>query len=71
MNFADHTKLLLWDSGKSVRYVDKRGEVHVWSLGEAVTKGPKGGEMNERLKLAAKELLAWADLMITSKGRRT
>ena len=59
MNFTDHSKLVLWDEGKAVRYVDKRGEVHIWSLAEAMAKGK--GEVIERLKAASTELVAWAD----------
>ena len=69
MNFLDHTKIVLWDSAKAVRYVDKRGDVHIWSLADAMTKGPKG-EVVERLKIAAKELFAWADLMASGKKRK-
>ena len=61
MNFADHSKLVIWDLGKAVRYVDKRGEVHIWSLAEAVVKGK--GEVIERLKAAAKDLFGWADVV--------
>jgi hypothetical protein len=66
MNFGDHSKIVLWDGARAVRYVDKRGEVHIWSIAEAVTK-PRG-EIIERLKAAAKELLTWADLV--EKGKR-
>lgn len=69
MNFADHSKVVLWDSGRAVRYVDKRGEVYIWSLAEAVTRGSKG-EVIERLKLAGKELTMWADLMVSRKRGR-
>jgi len=69
MNFPDHSKIVLWDSAKAVRYVDKRGDVHVWSLAEAVTKGSKA-EVIERLKIAAKELFMWADLLANGKRGR-
>ena len=36
MNFGDHSKIVLWDEGRAVRYVDKRGEVHIWAVGEGV-----------------------------------
>jgi POLO box duplicated region len=67
MNFLDHSKVVLWDSARAVRYVDKRGEVHIWSLAEAV--GAKG-EVIERLKDAAKELFDWADLLVSGKKGR-
>ena len=67
MNFGDHSKIVLWDEGRAVRYVDKRGEVHIWAVGEAVGKAGRG-EVIERLKAAAKELFAWAD--IVEKGKR-
>jgi hypothetical protein len=61
---------VLWDEARAVRYVDKRGDVHIWSLGEAVTQGQKG-EVVERLKFAAKELLNSADLVMGGrKGRK-
>ena len=69
MNFLDHTKIVLWDSAKAVRYVDKRGDVHIWPLADALAKG-SNGEVVERLKIAAKELFAWADLMASGKKRR-
>jgi hypothetical protein len=69
MNFADHSKIVLWDSARALRFVDKRGEVHIWSLAEAVAKGSKG-EVVERLRLAAKELAIWADLMVNGKRGR-
>jgi POLO box duplicated region len=69
MNFADHSKVVLWDSARAMRYVDKCGEVYIWSLAEAVTKGSKG-EVIERLRLAAKELVMWADLMASGKRGR-
>lgn len=70
INFVDHSKLVLWDEARAVRYVDKRGDVHIWSLGEAVTQGIKG-EVIERLKFAAKELFNSADLVTSGKkGRR-
>lgn len=69
MNFADHSKIVLWDSARAVRYVDKRGEVYIWSLAETVTRGSKG-EVTERLRLAAMELVVWADLMINGKRGR-
>ena len=69
MNFLDHTKIVLWDSAKAVRYVDKRGDVHIWCLADAMAKGSKG-EVVERLKIAAKELISWADLMASGKRRR-
>jgi len=47
-----------------VRYVDKRGDVHIWSLAQAV--GSKG-EVVDRLKTVAKELFSWADFMETGK----
>lgn len=53
----------------AVRYVDKRGEVHIWSLADAVTKGLKG-EVIERLKTIAKELFTWGDSMVAGKGFR-
>ena len=60
----------MWDSAKAVRYVDKRGDVHLWALAEAVTKGSKG-EVVERFKIVAKELFAWADLIANGKkGKR-
>jgi len=68
MNFGDHSKVVLWDEARAIRYVDKRGEVHIWSLAEAMTKGVARGEVIERLKAAAKELLTWADLV--EKGKR-
>ena len=69
MNFGDHSKIVLWDSARSVRYVDKRGEVHIWSLADAVTKGSRG-EVIERLKIAEKELFAWADMLVSGKKER-
>ena len=50
-----------------MRYVDKRGDVHVWSLAEAM--GSKS-EVVERLKTAAKELFLWADLIETGKKEK-
>ena len=51
-----------------MRYVDKRGDVHIWSLAQAV--GSKG-ELADRLKTIAKEFFNWADLMETGKkGKR-
>jgi len=38
--------------------------VHIWSLAEAV--GHKG-EVVERLKIAARELFSWADLMVQTE----
>ena len=70
INFADHSKVVLWDSARAVRYVDKRGDVHIWSLADAVTKGSKG-EVIERLKTIAKELFTWGDSMVAGKGCRT
>jgi hypothetical protein len=52
-----------------VRYVDKHGNVQVWSLAQAV--GSKG-EVIERLKTVAKEFFSWADSMETRrKGKKT
>ena len=50
-----------------MRYVDKRGEVHIWSLAEAVSSR---GEVIERLKTVAKELSGWADLIQSGKKGR-
>jgi len=57
---------VLWDAGKAVRYVDKRGDVHIWSLAEAV--GHKG-EVVERVKIAARELFSWADLIVQTERK--
>jgi hypothetical protein len=65
MNFPDHSKLVVWDGGRAVRYVDKRGEVVVLSLAEAAGKN----EIVERLKVAAKEVFAWADGIEVKKGK--
>jgi hypothetical protein len=54
----------LWDEGRAVRYVDKRGDVFVWSLAQAV-QGK--GEVVERLRVAGKELLGWADFILGGK----
>ena len=69
MNFGDHSKLVLWDSAKAVRYVDKRGQIHVMALADAVSKGPKF-EIIERLKVAANELMVWADMLSSEKRSR-
>jgi hypothetical protein len=69
MNFGDHTKLVLWDSAKAVRYVDKQGQTHVMALADAVSKGPKF-EVIERLKVASNELLIWADMLSSEKRSR-
>lgn len=58
--------MVLWDNAKAVRYVDKRGDVHIWSLAEAVSHK---GEVVERLKIAAKELFGWADLIVQSERK--
>jgi hypothetical protein len=67
INFADHSKLVLWDLARAVRYVDKRGDIHIWSVAEAVTGK---GEVVERLKVAAKELFGWADFMVAGRKRK-
>jgi hypothetical protein len=69
MNFSDHSKIVLWDDAKALRYVDKRGEVHIWSLAEAVTMGSKY-EVIERLEIAAKELYAMADSLVSMRKTR-
>jgi hypothetical protein len=66
INFPDHSKVVLWDNAKAVRYVDKRGEIYIWSLAEAV--GHKG-EVVERLKIAARELFGWADLIVQTERK--
>jgi POLO box duplicated region len=69
MNFGDHSKLVLWDGAKAVRYVDKRGGVHVMGLADAVSRGPKF-EVIERLKVVAGELFGWADGLSSEKRIR-
>lgn len=66
INFADHSKLVLWDYARAVRYVDKRGDIHIWSVAEAVMGK---GEVVERLKVAAKELFGWADFIGAGRKR--
>jgi POLO box duplicated region len=61
INFPDHSKVVLWDGGKAVRYVNKTGEIQVWSLAAAVVKGK--GEVIDRLKIVSKELVSWAELI--------
>ena len=50
---------MLWNCGKTLRYVDKKGEIHIWSLAEALVKAK--GEIIERLKIISKELFSWAE----------
>lgn len=51
-----------------MRYVDKQGDVFIWSLGQAV-QGK--GEVVERLRVAGKELLGWADFIVGGrKGKK-
>jgi POLO box duplicated region len=66
INFPDHTKVVVWDCARAVRYVDKRRQASVWSLAEAVASN---SEVIDRLKITARELLEWADLI--QRGRRT
>jgi len=57
---------VIWDGGRAVRFVDKRGEVSVFSLAEAVGRR----EVVERLKVVAKELGEWADVVVAGKKVR-
>jgi len=61
--------VVLWDCARAVRYVDKRGDIHIWSLAEAVTSTSKN-EVVDRLKIVAKELFGWADAVVSGKKGR-
>ena len=64
MNFPDHTKIVLWDSAKSVRFVDKKGGVSIYSLSDATNST---SEVVDRLQIAAKELFEWAEVLHRGK----